>query len=91
MLSVIVQGLYQIMEPKATIKCRQADQQLVQGILPKAAAEYKSKIGKDVVITLDTESFLPPDACGGVELVALNGRVRVSLVDFFLFKLYFFH
>lgn len=65
------------MEGSVKIRSRQADQQIVQSVLPKAAEEYKSQIGKDVVITLDTESFLPAETCGGVELSALNGRIRV--------------
>lgn len=80
LLTLIVQGLYQIMEPKTTIKSRQADQALIEKILPTALQQYKANTGKEVVITLDKESFLPPDTCGGVELHALNGRIRVSLV-----------
>lgn len=80
--TLIVQGLYQIMEPKTTIRSRQADQGLIQALLPKAIEEYKSKTGKDVVVTVDSESFLPADTCGGVELLALNGRLRVSYSQF---------
>lgn len=40
--------------------------------------QYKRESGKDVVITLDTENFLPADSTGGVELYALQGRIRVS-------------
>lgn len=65
------------MEPQVKIRCRQADQQLVQNVLPRSVEEYKEKMGKDVVITLDTESFLSADTCGGIELSALNGRIRV--------------
>lgn len=78
LFTLIVQGLYQIMEPKALIRSRQADQQLVQNLLQRSVEEYKSKTGKDCVATLDTENFLPADTCGGVELLALNGRLRVS-------------
>lgn len=78
LLRLIEQGLYQIMEPKATIKSRQADQALIEKILPMALQEYKAKTGKEVAITLDKESFLPVDTCGGVELHALNGRIRVN-------------
>lgn len=78
LFTLIVQALYQIMEPKVTIKGRQVDQALVQGLLAKASEEYKKQTNKDVVLTLDPESFLPPDTCGGVELNALNGRIRVS-------------
>lgn len=78
LVKLIVQGLFQIMEPKATIKCRQADVGLIESLLPTALENYKGKIGKDINITLDKESFLPADTCGGVELYALNGRLRVS-------------
>lgn len=78
LLTLIIQGLYQIMEPKTVIKCRQVDQSLVESLVDEAAAEYKSKMGKEVVLTVETKSFLGPDTCGGVELSALNGRIRVS-------------
>lgn len=78
LLTLILQGLFQIMEPKTLIKCRAVDKDLVQGLLQRAADEYKSKMGKDVQLTVETNSFLGADTCGGVELVALNGRIRVS-------------
>ncbi|XP_059620389.1 V-type proton ATPase subunit E [Phlebotomus argentipes] len=75
--TLIVQGLFQLMEPHVIAKTRQVDQNIVQSVLPRCVEEYKDKIGKDVVVTLDTENFLPADACGGIELSALNGRIRV--------------
>lgn len=90
LLSLITQGLYQIMEPKATIRVRQADVGLVEEILPKALQEYKDKTKKEVAVTLDKENFLPADTCGGVELRALNGRLRVSqmnsVTDFYIYQ-----
>lgn len=88
LLTLIVQGLFQIMEPNTLIKTRQVDQELVQSLLPKAVEQYKEKMGKDVSLKLDTTSFLGADTCGGVELSALNGRIRVSDVVFFLCFLY---
>lgn len=78
LLTLIVQGLFQIMEPNTLIKTRQVDQELVQSLLPRAVDAYKEKMGKDVVLKLDTTSFLGADTCGGVELSALNARIRVS-------------
>lgn len=75
---LIVQGLFQIMETKTTVKCRQADVELLQQLLPNAVAEYKSKTNKELAVHLDTTNFLPADTCGGVELFALNGRLRVN-------------
>lgn len=75
---LIIQGLYQIMEPITLVKCRKQDVGIVEELLPRAAAEYKRKIGRDVSLKLETESFIPPDACGGVQLSALSARIRVN-------------
>lgn len=77
-LTLIIQGLYQIMEPNTLIKTRQVDSELVQNLLPRAVEEYQKQTGKDCVLKLDTTSYLPPNTCGGVELSALNYRIRVS-------------
>lgn len=78
--TLILQGLYQIMEPKTLIKVRQVDEALVRGLLDRAKAEYKDKIGKDVALEVDTKAYLGADTCGGVELSALNGRIRVIII-----------
>lgn len=66
------------MEANVIIKGRQADHNLIQSILPQAVQDYKDQTGKDICcVKLDTDSFLPADTCGGVELNALNGRIRV--------------
>lgn len=77
LLKLMVQCLFQIMEPKATIKCRQVDHEIIVKLLPTALQNYKEKTGKDVAIALDKENFLPANTCGGVELHGLNGRIRV--------------
>lgn len=75
---LITQGLYQMMEANVSVRGRQVDAQIIQNSLPVAVEQYKRESGKDVVITLDTENFLPADSTGGVELYALQGRIRVS-------------
>lgn len=84
--TLIVQGLYQIMEPQVKIRSRQADQSIVQGLLPQCAEEYKTSTGKDTVLTLDTVNFLNPDICGGIEMTALNGRIKVRIFIKFFFQ-----
>lgn len=74
---LVTQGLYQIMEANVTVRGRKADAQAIQNALPTAVEQYKRETGKDVVITLDTENYLPADSTGGVELYALQGRIRV--------------
>lgn len=65
------------MEAKVLIRGRQADAQVIQNVLPAAVELYKSKCGRDVVVTLDTENFLPADTTGGVDLLAQSGRIKV--------------
>ena len=80
--SLITQGLFQIMEANITIRGRQQDAQLIQNALPASVEQYKRDTGKDVVVTLDTEHFLSADSCGGIEISALQGRIRVSSLKF---------
>ena len=50
----------------------------MEGILDVAAAKYKDATGKEVILKVDTETFLPPDITGGVELQAQKGRIKIS-------------
>ncbi|EDV91322.1 V-type proton ATPase subunit E [Drosophila grimshawi] len=74
---LIVQGLYQVMEPKVTLRCRAVDVPLVRGVLQSAAEQYKSAMRQEVELFIDEKEFLAADTCGGVELLALNGRIKV--------------
>ncbi|XP_063216577.1 V-type proton ATPase subunit E [Bacillus rossius redtenbacheri] len=76
--SLTVQGLLQLLEAEVTLRVREPDHALMQGVLPAAAQEYKGFTGKDVKLKLDSESFLPPDTTGGVELLAQNARIKIS-------------
>jgi len=76
--SLIVQGLLQLLEASVLIRVREADQSLVDGILDVAASKYKETTGKEVVLKVDTESFLAADMTGGVELQAQKGRIKIS-------------
>ncbi|XP_034663353.1 V-type proton ATPase subunit E [Drosophila subobscura] len=74
---LIVQGLFQVMEPKVTLRCRQVDVSLVRDILPQAVEQYKAQMKQNVDLIIDETNFLSADTCGGVELLALNGRIKV--------------
>ncbi|XP_047034550.1 V-type proton ATPase subunit E [Helicoverpa zea] len=75
--TLIVQALFQIMEPSVTLRVRQADKALVDSVLGKCQADYKAKIMKDTVLKIDTDNWLSPDTCGGIELVAMKGRIKI--------------
>ncbi|XP_041983192.1 V-type proton ATPase subunit E [Aricia agestis] len=78
LVTLIVQALFQLMEPNVTLRVRQADKALVESLLSQAQNDYKAKIKKDVQLKIDTENFLSPDTCGGIELVAARGRIKIN-------------
>lgn len=69
------------MEAKITIRGKKDDAQLIQSALPTSVEQYKRETGKDVVCTLDTENFLSPESTGGVEVLALQGRIKVNQLN----------
>lgn len=73
-----VQGLLQLLEPSVTLRVREADVNLVESVIPSIVEQYKEMSGKDVSVKVDTETYLPVDTCGGVELVAQRGRIKIS-------------
>lgn len=58
---LLTQGMCQLLEPSLVIRCRQADQSLVEQVIPASTAEYKAKVNKDCLVKLDTDNWLPAD------------------------------
>ncbi|KAG6802156.1 V-type proton ATPase subunit E [Apis mellifera caucasica] len=75
---LIVQGLCQLTENHVTIRVRQVDLPLVESLFDSVQNAYKQITKKDVTIKVDQDNFLPSDSCGGVDLFAAKGRIKVS-------------
>lgn len=73
---LILQALFQVMENKVIIRCREADVGLVNDILPDVVNEYNDKMHQDLQTKIDS-TYLPANIAGGVEVIALNGRIKV--------------
>eukprot|EP00088_Acartia_fossae_P011558 TRINITY_DN15874_c0_g1_i1.p1 TRINITY_DN15874_c0_g1~~TRINITY_DN15874_c0_g1_i1.p1 ORF type:complete len:227 (-),score=93.72 TRINITY_DN15874_c0_g1_i1:304-984(-) len=76
--SLLTQGLCQLLEPQVFVRCRQIDQQLVESIIPGAQQDYKAKVGKECAVKLDTENWLSKDCTGGIEILAMKGKIKVD-------------
>lgn len=74
---LITQGLFQLLEPTVSIRCRQQDLDLVKNIKDAAVEEYKKATKKNTEVTIDEQAFLGSDCAGGVELLAKQGRIKV--------------
>lgn len=75
---LIIQGLYQLTESHITLRVRQVDLPLVESLVQPIQEQYKQMTKKDVALKIDSDSFLPSESCGGVNLLASRGRIKVN-------------
>jgi V-type H+-transporting ATPase subunit E len=59
MKNLILEGAYALNEDKLQVKVRKADNDLTKKAIEEAQKEYKSKVAKDVAITIDESDPLP--------------------------------
>lgn len=74
---LIAQGLFQLLEKDISVRCRQQDVRIVENCIAAAVAEYQKATGNSVNVTVDREVHLQ-GACGGVELLANKGKIKVT-------------
>lgn len=75
---LVLQGFYQLLEPKVIVRCRQQDLEMVQAAVTKNIPIYKEAVKMNIVVRIDQEHFLPSAICGGVEVYNDNGKIKVS-------------
>ena len=76
---LIAEGLCVLMEANVTVRCRQADIELVQAAIPQAVTSVKNKMPKIACkVILENKRFLLDDSAGGVHLFAQRGRINVN-------------
>ncbi|XP_056137566.1 V-type proton ATPase subunit E 1a [Lampris incognitus] len=75
---LVLQGFYQLLEPKVIIRCRQQDVEMVQAAVDKNIPIYKDTVKSNINVRIDQQRFLSADICGGIELYNDNGKIKVS-------------
>nr|ACQ58194.1 Vacuolar proton pump subunit E 1 [Anoplopoma fimbria] len=75
---LILQGLYQLLEPKVTIRCRKQDIQVVQASIQRNIPIYKAAVKSNIEVRIDQDNFIAPDVSGGVETYNGNGKIKVA-------------
>jgi V-type H+-transporting ATPase subunit E len=60
--NLILEGAYALNEDSLEIKARKADYDLVKKAIEEAQSEYKSKVNKEVSLTIDESDPLPEDS-----------------------------
>lgn len=51
---------------------------MIEAILPEVEQKYKSETNKELIIKVDPDNALPADTCGGIELYALRGKIKIA-------------
>ncbi|XP_032258409.1 V-type proton ATPase subunit E 1-like [Phoca vitulina] len=75
---LVLQGLYQLLEPRMIVHCRKQDFPLVKAAVQKAIPMYKIATKKDVDVQIDQEAYLPEEIAGGVEIYNGDRKIKVS-------------
>ncbi|CAH8532830.1 unnamed protein product [Schistosoma turkestanicum] len=73
---LILEGLFQLLEPEVIIRCREVDRDLIQNLLPGCVATYRNQTRTDCRVTIDS-NCLPNNLAGGIELYNKDGRIKV--------------
>ncbi|XP_047452247.1 V-type proton ATPase subunit E 1a [Mugil cephalus] len=74
---LVLQGFYQLLEPKVTIRCREQDVELVQAAVNKSIPIYQEAVKRSITVRIDQERFLSSNICGGIEMYNDNGKIKV--------------
>ncbi|XP_037668325.1 V-type proton ATPase subunit E 1-like isoform X1 [Choloepus didactylus] len=75
---LVLQGLYQLLEPEMIIHCRKQDFPLVKAVVQKVIPMYKIATKKDVDFQIDQEAYLPEDIAGVIEVYSGDHKIKVS-------------
>uniref|UniRef100_A0A3B3TDV0 ATPase H+ transporting V1 subunit E1b n=1 Tax=Paramormyrops kingsleyae TaxID=1676925 RepID=A0A3B3TDV0_9TELE len=65
---LVLQGFYQLLEPKVTIRCRKQDVKLVQAAIQKNIPIYKNAVKNNLEVQLP----------GRIEMYNADGKIKVS-------------
>lgn len=75
---LILQGLLQLLEKEVVLRCRHADLNIVEQLLPECIDEVYKMWGDRTKVVVDREHYLPSESAGGVEIYAKQGKIKVS-------------
>lgn len=75
---LVLQGFYQLLEPRMIVRCRKQDIPLVKNAIQKSIPIYKAATKKEIDVHIDQDTFLSEDIAGGVEIYNTDNKIKVS-------------
>ncbi|XP_068129784.1 V-type proton ATPase subunit E 1 [Hyperolius riggenbachi] len=75
---LILQGFYQLLEPKIIIRCRKEDLSIIRNSVQKNIPIYKAATKRELEVVIDQDNHLPSDIAGGIEIYNADGKIKVA-------------
>lgn len=76
--ALVMQGLVVLADADVVVRCRAADVEVVDALLPSVTEEYVATSGSPVTVNLDRDTFLADSCTGGVVLLSRGGTIVVE-------------
>lgn len=76
--NLIHQGLVVLSDTNVIVRCRRADVELVDSILPSVTEQYVAATNSPVTVNLDRDTFLADSCTGGIVLISQGGTIVVE-------------
>ncbi|CAN8063034.1 unnamed protein product [Agarophyton chilense] len=76
--ALVMQGLQVLKDNHVAVRCRSADADILNEILPLVAEEYVAATSNAVTVTLDKDTYLADACTGGVVLLSQGGTIVVE-------------
>lgn len=75
---LIQQGLVVLSDALVVIRCRRADVEIVDSILPSVTEQYVAATNSPVTVKLDRDTYLADSCTGGIVLISRGGTILVE-------------
>lgn len=75
---LVLQSLLWLLEPVAIVRCRPEDLLLVKAAVQAVLPEYEAMSKRPVQVQVDEETYLAPNATGGVDIYSSDQKIKVS-------------
>uniref|UniRef100_UPI00358FBD1C V-type proton ATPase subunit E 1 n=1 Tax=Myxine glutinosa TaxID=7769 RepID=UPI00358FBD1C len=76
--NLVLQSLFQLLEPRVVVRCRKVDAKYLDKIIPEICSNYKKKTQMDVIVTIDHSNYLSAEIAGGIKLSIPDGKIFIS-------------
>lgn len=76
--ALVLQGLVVLADPEVVVRCRRADLDAIDTLLPAVTEDYVAATNNPVTVVLDHDTFLADSCTGGVVLLSQGGTIVVE-------------